>query len=414
MDLENMVKKAKIASRKLALIDSKTKNKILLRMADLIEKEKTFINKANKKDIEAGIRKGLNKAMIDRLSLTDKRIQAMADGLRIVAKLKNPVGEIIKKIKRPNGLLINKIRVPIGVIFIIYESRPNVTVDSVGLCFKSGNSVILRGGKESLNSNKALVDILHKAVRQNGCDKECIQFVNDPDRDIVSKLLSMHQYIDLVIPRGGEDLIRLVVNESKIPVIKHYKGICHVYVDKDADLFIAEKVVINAKVQRPGVCNAMETLLIHKDIADKFLPLIADRLRQNKVQLKGCVRTVKIIKNMELAAEEDWSTEYLDLILSIKIVNDVNDAIWHINNYGSMHSDSIITMNKKTAKLFENGVDSACVFINTSTRFSDGGEFGMGAEIGISTDKIHARGPMGLEELTSYKYVVRGNGQIRK
>lgn len=414
MNLEDIAKKAREISRRLAIVSPDVKNKVLHRMADLIEEKVSFITVGNEKDIDAAKKLNLGKAMIDRLTLTPKRIKAMTDGLRVVAGLPDPVGEIIKSWKRPNGLMIDKVRVPIGVIFIIYESRPNVTVDSAGLCFKSGNCVILRGGKEAMNSNKTLVNILHQSLRENKLEEDCIQFIETTDRSAIPALLKMPQYIDLVMPRGGEELIKLVVEQSRIPVIKHYKGICHVYVDKDADLDMAEKIVINAKVQRPGVCNAMETLLVHKDVAQNFLPKTAKIFAEFKVELRGCPKSRKIIPEMIPATEEDWSTEYLDLILSVKIVDDLDSAIWHINNYGSMHSDSIVTKNNKNAEKFIKEVDSACVFVNVSTRFSDGGEFGMGAEIGISTDKIHARGPMGLEELTSYKYVVRGSGQIRK
>lgn len=407
MNLEDIAKKTKEASRRLALLSTEKKNKVLLRMADLIDERVSFIMERNKEDIS---NTDLSSAMIDRLTLTQKRIASMAEGLRVVAKLPDPIGEVIKSWSRPNGLLIDKVRVPIGVIFIVYESRPNVTVDSAGLCFKSGNCVILRGGSEAINSNKALVELLQEALE----DKDCIQFIESTDRDMIPKLLKMPQYIDLVIPRGGEELIKLVVEESRIPVIKHYKGICHVYVDKDSDLDMANRIVINAKVQRPGVCNAMETLLVHKDAAGVFLPKISMELLNLKVELRGCPRSREIVPDMIPAEEEDWHTEYLDLILSIKVVDSLEDAIWHINHYGSMHSDSIVTKNKTSAERFVREVDSACVFVNASTRFSDGGEFGMGAEIGISTDKIHARGPMGLEELTSYKYIVRGKGQIRE
>jgi glutamate-5-semialdehyde dehydrogenase len=414
MDLEIIAKKSKWASRKLAAVSSEKKNNVLRKMADMLIEKTSFVIENNKKDIENAKAQGLSSAIIDRLTLDPKRIKAMADGLGVISGLHDPVGEIIRSWKRPNGLLIERVRVPIGVIFIVYESRPNVTVDSAGLCFKSGNCVILRGGKESIYSNKALVSIMHEALEEHGIEKDCMQLIETTDRSAVTALLKMTQYIDLVIPRGGEQLIRVVVEESRIPVIKHYKGICHVYVDKDADMDIAEKIVVNAKVQRPGVCNAMETLLVHKDIAKDFLPCVSKNLSSHRVELRGCEESRKIVPSMIPAKEEDWSTEYLDLILSVKIVENLDDAIWHINNYGSMHSDSIITNDNSSAEKFVKEVDSACVFVNASTRFSDGGEFGMGAEIGISTDKIHARGPMGLEELTSYKYIVKGKGQIRE
>lgn len=414
MELENMVKKSKEASGELSLANRETKNNILLKMADVLETKAPLITGANRKDIKAAGEAGLSRAMIDRLTLTPARIKDMAGGLRLVAGLTDPVGEVIKQWQRPNGLLIRKIRVPIGVIFMIYESRPNVTVDSAGLCFKSGNCVILRGGKESINSNRVLVNILHQVLEDNGINKECIQFIDNPDHSIIPRLLKMSSYIDLVIPRGGEALIDLVVRESRIPVIKHYKGICHVYVDKDADLDMAERIVVNAKVQRPGVCNALETLLVHKDIAGVFLPRIARQLQTAEVELRGCPRTRKIIPDIAEAGEEDWPAEYLALILAVRVVDSLDSAVAHINKYGSMHSDSIVTGDQQAADRFTREIDSACVFVNTSTRFSDGGQFGMGAEIGISTDKIHARGPMGLEELTSYKYVITGNGQIRE
>lgn len=414
MNLLDIAKRAKESSRRLALVRTEIKNKTLIEMADLIEERESFIISSNRRDIEDAKKMGLSSAMIDRLTLTQKRIKAMADGLRLISDLPDPVGQVIRSWQRPNGLQISKVRVPIGVIFIIYESRPNVTVDSAGLCFKSGNCVILRGGKEAINSNKALVSLLHTVLEKNSLEKDFIQFIETPQRSTIPQLLKMRDYIDLVIPRGGEELIKLVVEESRIPVIKHYKGICHVYVDKDAELVMAERIVVNAKVQRPGVCNAMETLLVHKDIAKDFLPKIANRLTELGVELRGCPESRKIVPEMLPATEQDWWTEYLDLILSIKVVNNVDEAIWHINHYGSMHSDSIVTRNRDTAERFLKEVDSACVFWNTSTRFSDGGEFGMGAEIGISTDKLHARGPMGLEELTSYKYIVIGNGQVRE
>lgn len=410
MNLEEVAKRAKDAAGRLALLSTEKKNEALMKMAGLIEEKVSFIVERNEEDIANAKKAGLSPAMIDRLTLTQKRIKAMADGLHTAAGLADPVGEVIKSWSRPNGLLIDKVRVPIGVIFMIYESRPNVTVDSAGLCIKSGNCVILRGGKEAVNSNKALVGLLQEALE----DKECIQFIESTDRGVIPALLRMSQYIDLVIPRGGEELIKLVVEESRIPVIKHYKGICHVYVDKDADFDMAARIVVNAKVQRPGVCNAMETLLVHKDAAKVFLPGISKELQGYKVELRGCPRAREIVPDILPASLEDWETEYLDLILSVKVVDSLEDAIRHIERYGSRHSDSIITKNTAAAGRFTREIDSACVFVNASTRFSDGGEFGMGAEIGISTDKIHARGPMGLEELTSYKYIVRGNGQIRE
>jgi len=419
MDLEKemqaVAKAAKDASGRIALISAQKKNDALETMAELLDKNREGIISANHKDIAKAGSLRLTKAMIDRLTLTSSRIDFMIEGLRKVIALPDPIGTILKDYSVPSGLRITKVRVPIGVIFIIYESRPNVTVDSAGLCFKSGNSVILRGGKEAVHSNIFLTEILQSAMERHNLPRDCIQIIKTQSHSAIPVLLKLRKYIDLVIPRGGEKLIETVTNISRIPVIKHYKGICHIYVDKDADLDMASRIVINAKVQRPGVCNALETLLVSKDIADKFIPKISRSLSEDyHVQLRGDTASLKLATGMLPASEKDWSTEYLDLILSVKIVNTIDDAITHINHYGSMHSDSIITNSEEAARQFTKGVDSACVFVNASTRFSDGGEFGMGAEIGISTDKIHARGPMGIEELTSYKYIVRGNGQIRE
>jgi glutamate-5-semialdehyde dehydrogenase len=338
----------------------------------------------------------------------------MSDSLREVAKLPDPVGKIIKAWRRPNGLRIQKVRSPIGVIAIVYESRPNVTSDCIGLCFKSGNSVILRGGSEALNSNLAIFKILKEVIKNHKIPEGVINLVTTKDRRAIDVLLKLNNYIDLVIPRGGEGLIRRVAKISRIPVIKHYKGICHIYVDEDADLNMAIKLCFNAKVQRPGVCNAMESMLVHKDVAARFLPGMLKKFKEANVEIRGCPITQKIVKGIKKATEKDYRTEYLDLILSVKVVRDLNSAIEHINNYGSHHSDSIVTNNQRNAQEFLQRVDSACVYANASTRFTDGYQFGMGAEIGISTDKLHARGPMALEELTTYKYMVFGNGQIRK
>ena len=412
--MEDIAKKARVAALGLNNITTEKKNSALNEMADLLLARKVEIQEANQKDLEQARRNGLSLAMIDRLTLDEKRLANMAAGLRTVAGLSDPVGEELRSVDRPNGLTIKKVRVPIGVICIIYESRPNVTVDSAGLCFKSGNSVILRGGKEAINSNLILAKILQDALLKSGLSRYCIQIIDTIDRKAITSLLKLSSCIDLVIPRGGEALIRKVVAESQIPVIKHYKGICHVYVDKDADLKMAEEISINAKVQRPGVCNAMETLLVHQAVADEFVPIIYKALHNHKVEIRGCLLAQKIVPAIMPAQEEDWDTEYLDLILSIKVVADLDEAIGFINQHGSNHSDAIVSNNPQAAQEFALQVDSACVFVNSSTRFSDGGQFGMGAEIGISTDKIHARGPMGLEELTSYKYIVIGNGQIRK
>jgi len=409
-----IAKSAKEATAELTVLDTDIKNKALLNMADsLLESRKDIIS-ANQKDITLAEKKCLSKALIDRLLLDDRRINSMCDSLRQIASLADPVGEIIRQIKRPNGLEIRKVRVPIGVIGIIYESRPNVTVDCSGLCLKSGNAVILRGGSEALNSNLAIFKILKAAAIDSGIPEGAINLIGFSDRAAVDVLLGLDRYLDLIIPRGGEALIRKIVAKSKIPVIKHYKGVCHVYVDEDADLNMAERIVFNAKVQRPGVCNAMETLLVHKDVAARFLPGMIKQFKEAGVEIRGDAFTRKIAKGIKKAIEKDWSEEYLDLILSVKVVDSLDEAIEHINTYGTGHSDSIVTDDEGRAQIFLNKVDSACVYVNASTRFTDGYEFGMGAEIGISTDKLHARGPMALEELTTYKYMIYGSGQVRR
>ncbi len=413
--MEEIARKAREASRQLMVVSAKKKDAVLAAMADGLSARQREIVAANEQDLQQARKMELAPAMIDRLTLSEKRLQAMIDGLRTVRELPDPVGEVLKTYTRPNGLKISKVRVPIGVVCIIYESRPNVTVDSAGLCFKSGNCAILRGGKESINSNLVLARILQEVLREQDLPPECIQVLETTDRKAVPLLLRLPQYIDLVIPRGGEALIRAVVEESQIPVIKHYKGICHVYVDKDADLEMAARITVNAKTQRPGVCNAAETLLVHQDVAANFLPSLCEKLtKEHKVELRGCPASQALVAQMKPATEEDWHTEYLDLVLAVRVVDNLSEAVNHINKYGSGHSDTIVTGNKETARKFTEEIDSACVFVNASTRFSDGGQFGMGAEIGISTDKIHARGPMGLEELTSYKYIVRGKGQLRE
>jgi glutamate-5-semialdehyde dehydrogenase len=411
-EVENIAKGAQVASRVLAGLSSDTKNAVLRDMAAALISGKAAILKANKKDITASGSKG--KAFIDRLTLDEARIKQMADALFDVAKLKDPVGELIRGWDTANGLRIQKVRSPIGVIAIIYESRPNVTADCAGLCFKSGNSVILRGGSESLNSNIAIYNVLSCVIQKHALPCGAINLIKTREHKAVDVLLKLNNYIDLVIPRGGEELIKKVVRSSRIPVIKHYKGICHVYVDEWADLNMAEKVCFNAKVQRPGVCNAMESMLVHRDVAMRFLPGMLKKFKEAGVEIRGCALTRKIAKWARPATEKDYRTEYLDLILSVKVVEDLDEAIAHINNYGSHHSDSIITDNDDQAKKFLKQVDSACVYQNASTRFTDGGQFGMGAEIGISTDKLHARGPMALEELTTYKYMVFGSGQVRQ
>ncbi|MDP3142429.1 MAG: glutamate-5-semialdehyde dehydrogenase [Candidatus Omnitrophota bacterium] len=413
-EIIGLCKKAKSASRKLALVSTSDKNAALECMAVALLKNSDFLIRENKKDLALAQKKKLSPAIKDRLTLTEKRIQQMANALTIVAKLKDPIGEVIKSWQRPNGLLISKIRVPIGVIGIIYESRPEVTSDCIGLCLKSGNAVILKGGSEAINSNLAIFKVLSNCLKETIIPCGAFNLVASIDRKAVNVLLKQNTLVDLIIPRGGEGLIREVAGKSRIPVIKHYKGICHVYVDSEADLNIAHKVCFNAKVQRPGVCNAMETLLVNYDVAARFLPGMIKDYQKSGVEIRGCLVTRKISKGIKAAIEKDWSTEYLDLILSVKVVRDLTEAITHINKYGSQHSDAIITDDERHAERFLREVDSACVYVNASTRFTDGYEFGMGAEIGISTDKLHCRGPMALEELSTYKYTIHGSGQIRE
>lgn len=412
--IRQIAKIAQEASRALLSVPLSTRNKVLREMATSLTKNKKAILRANRKDITKAKRMGLSFSLIDRLALNQKRIKAMADSLLVVSGLSCPVDQVIKSWNRPNRLRIQKVRVPIGVIAIIYESRPNVTSDCIGLCFKTANAVILRGGSEAINSNLAVFKALKSVVKKHKLPDGIINLLSTTDRRAVDLLLKQDSYIDLVIPRGGEGLINRVVRLSRIPVIKHYKGICHVYVDEQADLDLAEKICFNAKVQRPGVCNAMETMLVHKNIAQRFLPGMLHKFRLAGVEIRGCDATGKIVKGIKRASEKDFHTEYLDLILSVKVVKTLKEAIGHINNYGSRHSDAIVTKSKANSLQFLRQVDSACVYVNASTRFTDGFQFGMGAEIGISTDKLHARGPMALEELTTYKYMVFGSGQIRK
>ncbi len=416
-------RQAKAASRQLARLSTAQKNSCLLAMADALEQNRKLIQEANATDTEAAACNGLSNAMLDRLKLDDKRIAAIAKGLRDVAALPDPVGRVLDDRTRPNGLRLQKISTPIGVVVIIYESRPNVTADAASLCFKSGNATILRGGREAIQSNQTIAETMIKAAMAHLPDfpRDAIQVVATPDRDAIKELLSLTQYVDLCMPRGGEGLIRAVADCSKVPVIKHYKGVCHVYVDAAADLKMAEEIAFNAKCQRPAVCNAMETLLVDKAIAPQFLPLMARRLGEKKVELRADDASKKILEAngaqagsvLKSATEQDYYTEYNDYILNIRIVDGVQQAIDHINQFGSAHSDCIVTADEKRATDFLAQVDSATVYWNASTRFTDGGEFGMGAEIGISTDRIGARGPMGLEELTTYKWVGTGNGQVR-
>jgi glutamate-5-semialdehyde dehydrogenase len=417
--MTRLAKQAKAASRELAKLTTAEKNACLLAMATALEQNAEAIKQANVLDMEFGAKHGLSAAMLDRLKLDDKRISGMAKGLRKVAALTDPVGKILDERVRPNGLKLQKISTPIGVVVIIYESRPNVTADAASLCFKSGNATILRGGKEALNSNQIIAQTMIEAGKAacKGFPEHAIQVVPTPDREAIPILLSLTQYVDLCMPRGGESLIRAVTDCSKVPVIKHYKGVCHIFVDAEADLKMAEEIILNAKVQRPGVCNAAETLLVDKTVANIFLPSVAQKLAAKHVKFFTDEATLELLKggafNLQLAAEQNWFTEYNDYILNVRVVDGVQAAIDHINFYGSAHSDSIVTKNETHAKQFLAEVDSATVYWNASTRFTDGGEFGMGAEIGISTDKIGARGPMGLEELTSYKWLGIGTGQVR-
>ncbi len=405
---------AKDGARSLARLSSTQKNGALRRMAEALRKRAKELQRENAKDLANARRKGLSKAMIDRLTLTGKRINEMAQGLEEVAALPDPVGEVTGMRQRPNGMAVGKMRVPIGVIGIIYESRPNVTADTTSLCLKSGNAVVLRGGSEAINSNRAIVKILRAAVKAEGIHEGAVTFVDIPDREAVMELLKLVGIVDLIIPRGGEGLIRAVTENSRIPVLKHYKGVCHVFVDSDADLDMAEDICFNSKVQRPGTCNAMETMLVDRKIARRFLPGMAKRFRRAGVVIKGCRETKKIVSSAEEVREEDYYREYLDLVLNVRVVKDIDGAMEHIARYGSSHSDSIVTRDYAKGMRFLREVDSSAVFINASTRLNDGYQFGLGAEIGISTDKIHARGPMGLEELTCTKFIVLGNGQLRE
>ncbi|MFQ5645989.1 MAG: glutamate-5-semialdehyde dehydrogenase [bacterium] len=404
---------AQYASRLLAKADSSLKNQALESMAGQLEAGQGEIIRANRQDLAAGREKGLGSALLDRLTLNEKRIKGMADALRQIIALPDPVGEIVDMKRQANGLEVGRMRTPIGVIGIIYESRPNVTADAAGLCLKSGNAVILKGGSEALHSNAAIADCLIRALQEAGLPEDCVQLIRSPDRQLVQELLKQEEYIDLIIPRGGHKLIRAVVENSLIPVIKHYHGVCHVFIDKDADLKMAREIAVNAKVQRPGVCNAMESLLIAEPVAEKLIPELFGELRDKGVEIRGCFRCREIDPEIKAAVEEDWSAEYLDLILSVKVVAGMEEAIGHIHKYGSLHTEAIVTDSYQSAHRFLREVDSSAVIVNASTRFNDGGEFGLGAEIGISTQKLHARGPMGLRELTCLKFIAFGEGQIR-
>ncbi len=413
-DMTAMGQRAVAAARALAMISTRKKNAILNAMAAEIIQQRNFIQDANARDMDDGRTAGLSPALLDRLQLTDVRIDAMAQAVRAVATLKDPVGQTIRRWSRPNGLVIRKRRVPIGVIGIIYESRPNVTADAATLCIKTSNAVILRGGKEAMNSNAAIAQALQKGGAREGLPDAAVQLIETTDHDAIRELVQMEGLVDLVMPRGGEALIQAVMQHARVPVIKHYKGVCHVFVDESANLEMALAIIENAKCQRPGVCNAMETLLLHNRIAPVLLPQAARYLMECGVELRGDDASRDFVPAIKPATENDWSAEYLALILAVRVVSSVKAAIEHINHYGSHHSDAIVTESKASARLFTQEVDSAAVYINASTRFTDGGEFGLGAEIGISTDKLHARGPMGLEELTTYKYIVTGQGQVRK
>ena len=406
-------KAARAAAAQMAALPTRIKDRILAAMAEALHERQHFVLEANSADVRAAREAGLPEALIDRLLLSEKRIAAMADGLRQVAALPDPVGEVMEGWRRPNGLQIFKVRVPLGVVGMIYESRPNVTVDAAGLCVKAGNVVILRGGSEALQSNTALVRVIAEAATAAGAPQRAIQLIETTDRAAARELMRLNQYVDVLIPRGGEGLIRAAVDNATVPVIETGIGNCHVYVDETAEYDMGVEIVVNAKCQRPGVCNAAETLLVHQAIAGDFLRRVGPRLTEQGVELRGCPRTREILPDALEATEKDWHTEYLDLVLAIRVVDSLEQAIDHINTYGTRHSEAIITRDYEAAQRFCDLVDAAAVYVNASTRFTDGGEFGLGVEIGISTQKLHARGPMGLRELTTYKYVVRGAGQIR-
>jgi glutamate-5-semialdehyde dehydrogenase len=411
--IAQMAREAKQAAQKMVRGTTDQKNATLMQIADLLQSHRAYIQDENQKDLAYARQQGLSSAMLDRLTLGDAACSAMENGLREVARLSDPIGSLSASWIRPNGLQVAKMRIPLGVIGIIYESRPNVTVDAAGLCLKAGNSVILRGGAEALHSNQALAKFISRALSDNGLPPTAAQVIPTRDRGAVSELLKQEAYVDLIIPRGGEGLIRFVVENSRIPVLKHYKGVCHVYVDQGADPAMAEEIIFNAKVQRPGVCNAAETLLIHRASAAGMLPAIARRLQEAGVELRGCPETCRILPEIAPASEADWPAEYLDLILAVKVVEDMEAAIEHIARYGSQHTEAIVTSDYQRARRFVRQVDASVVLVNASTRFNDGSQLGLGAEIGISTSKLHAFGPMGIDELTTTKFVVFGEGQIR-
>ncbi len=418
MEIKELVqevgRKAKEASRALAYLSTDIKNQVLLDVAERLRGERAYLQEENEKDLAAAREKGLSAALIDRLTLSDKVIEGMAQGLEEVAALPDPVGEVVKMWRRPNGLWVGRMRIPLGVIAMIYESRPNVTIDAAGLCFKSGNAVILRGGSEAINSNLALARLFQDALKAHGAPEGAVQVIPVTDRAAVNELLKLEDYVDLIIPRGGEGLIRFVTENSRIPVLKHYKGVCHVYVDRYANLEMARRICFNAKVQRPGVCNAMETMLVHEAVAEAFLPEMCEEFRDAGVEIRGCPKTLALVPWAKPATEEDWEAEYLDLILAVRVVSTFDEALAHIARYGSNHTESIVTEDYQRGLRFLREVDASVVMINASTRFNDGGQLGLGAEIGISTTKLHAYGPMALEELTTLKFIVFGEGQIRE
>ena len=412
-EVRRMAKEAREASLRVSRLPSWVKDEALRGMAERLLERKALLLEENRRDVEEAKRKGIRGALIDRLTLTEKVVEGMAEGIREIAALPDPVGEVVRMWRRPNGLLVGKMRIPLGVIGVIYEARPNVTADAAALCLKAGNAVILKGGSEAINSNLAIVRVLQEAIQEAGIPSQAVQLIPFTEREATEEMLLLEDYIDVIIPRGGEGLIRFVTERSRIPVIKHYKGVCHIFVDDSAPLEMAWEVCYNAKVQRPGVCNAMETLLVHQGIAERFLPRMAERFQQAGVELRGCPRTREIIPGIDEATEEDWYAEYLDLILAVRVVAGLEEAIEHILRYGSKHTDAIITSDYSHAQRFLQEVDSSTVLVNASTRFSDGYQFGLGAEIGISTTKLHAFGPMGVEDLTTTKFIVYGDGHIR-
>jgi glutamate-5-semialdehyde dehydrogenase len=411
--ITGMAVAAKQASRQMSILSTAIKNRVLAHMADGLQTEKDFIQEENRKDLAAGRERGLSAAMLDRLALTDRVIDGMVAGLREVIALPDPVGEVSEMVRRPSGITVGRMRIPLGVIGMIYESRPNVTVDAAALCLKAGNAVFLRGGSEAIHSNLALARVLQNALLREGVDQAAVQVVPVTDREAVNVLLQLEEYLDLIIPRGGESLIRFVAQNSRIPVLKHYKGVCHVFVDDSAQPEMAVEIVMNGKVQRPGVCNALETLLVHRDLANVFLPMVAETLTGAGVELRGCPETCRLVPAAKPAAPTDYGNEFLDLILAVKVVGGMDEAMEHIVRYGSQHTEVIVTENYSHAQRFLREVDASAVMVNASTRFSDGGQFGLGAEIGISTSKLHAYGPMGLKELTARKFIVYGEGQVR-